>query len=214
MEAAAKDGGDREAGKMAGRRLTREELRLVRHYLREGKTEDKLATAARKTNITLEKAQALLKRTHVAEELERQWLIIGAEQSELAAAKDGGDREAGKMAGRRRISEEVKAKVRAEYGTMSNEALARKYGTNGVRIAYICRDLAKPERRKAGKAIRAAESKAGLEAALKRDQQSTAAEEALATLKVPASALDRMWSGLDLDNKARAIQYLVSEGMV
>ena len=131
-----------------------------------------------------------------------------------AAAKDVGDMEAGKMAGRRRISEEVKAKVRAEYGTMSNEALGRKYGTNGVRIAYICRDLAKPERRKAGKAIRAAESTAGLEAALKRYRQSTAAEEALATLKLPASALDRMWSALDLDNKARAIQYLVSEGMV
>ena len=131
-----------------------------------------------------------------------------------SAAKDGGDREAGKMAGRRRISEEVKAKVRAEYGTMSDLALQRKYNLGGGSVANICRDLAKPERRKAGKAIRAAESKSGLEAALKRDQQSTAAEEALATLKLPASALDRMWSALDLDNKARAIQYLVSEGMV
>jgi hypothetical protein len=118
------------------------------------------------------------------------------------------------MAGRRRISEEVKAKIRAEYGTMSDLALQRKYNLGNGTVAWLCRDLAKPERRKAGKAIRAAESTAGLEAALKRDRQSTAAEEALATLKLPAVALDRMWSALDLDNKARAIQYLVSEGMV
>ena len=70
----------------ADRCLTSEEQRLVRHYIREGGTEDKLARAARKTKITLEKAQTLLKRIHVAEELARRRHLLEYEQAKLDAA--------------------------------------------------------------------------------------------------------------------------------
>jgi hypothetical protein len=70
----------------ADRCLTSEEQRLLRHYIREGGTEDKLAKAARKTKITLERAQALLKRVHVGEELARRRHLLEYEQAKLDAA--------------------------------------------------------------------------------------------------------------------------------
>jgi len=66
--------------------LTAQELFLVRHYVREGATEDRLGRAARRARISEKWARTLLKRPHVQAELALQKQILRHEQAKLDAA--------------------------------------------------------------------------------------------------------------------------------
>lgn len=65
--------------------LTREELFLVRQYVREGATEDRLGRVARRARMTEQHARTLLKRPHVQAELALQKQILRMEQAKLDA---------------------------------------------------------------------------------------------------------------------------------
>ena len=120
-----------------------------------------------------------------------------------AAGVDGVGNEGKRMA-KRRISEGVHAKVRAEYGTMTDSALQRKYGLGGGTVAWLCRDLPRSKKQRLVTATPAGRDVSPAVVAAQGPEE-------LATLRLPAAALDRIWNALDLTDKARAIQFLVSE---
>ena len=66
--------------------LTALESTLLRHYVREGATEDRLGRAARRAHITEKYALTLLKRPHVQVELAQRKLILYSEQAKIDAA--------------------------------------------------------------------------------------------------------------------------------
>lgn len=68
------------------RTLTSEEQRLIRKLIRQGGTEDMLPRAARAAKMPLEKAQKILKRVHVQEEVRRRQRLIEFEQAKIDAA--------------------------------------------------------------------------------------------------------------------------------
>lgn len=69
----------------ADRTLTAQEQTLIRHYVREGATEDKIPRAARKMKMPVERAQTILRRIHVAAEVTRRRHLIEFEQARLDA---------------------------------------------------------------------------------------------------------------------------------
>ncbi len=67
------------------RTLTGQEQLLIRYYVREGGTADRIPRAARKLKITPERATAILRRTHVQEEVARRLAMLQFEQARLDA---------------------------------------------------------------------------------------------------------------------------------
>ena len=67
------------------RTLTAQEQLLIRHYVREGGTEDRIPRAARKLKIPPERAAAILRRIHVREEVARRLAMLQFEQARLDA---------------------------------------------------------------------------------------------------------------------------------
>ncbi len=152
--------------------------------------------------------------------------------------RDGRVREARGPHGKGRISDEIKAKVKAEFGSMSNEKLGLKYGISGVTVGTICKGLSK---RPPLAADLAAEKKAlakklegSTRVAKLTGTERTAAHPVvmaamqlgagpavtqavgfeMVSLHVTEAALDRLLLAVSLANKQRAVQFLINEGAV
>ena len=127
-----------------------------------------------------------------------------------------------------RISDEVRAKVMAEYGSMSNEALGLKYGISGVSVGTFCKGL--PKRQRHGHEELSPTRTARLPIA-QDEAPGPAAPPAPRSLGAPVplparmemetvplhvseAALDRLLLQLAIANKQRAVQYLINEGLV
>jgi hypothetical protein len=69
----------------ADRTLTAQEQTLIRHYVREGATDDKIPRAARKMKMAVNRAASILRRIHVAAEVSRRKRLLEFEQTRLDA---------------------------------------------------------------------------------------------------------------------------------
>lgn len=75
----------RSAPQPAASPLTAEESRLIRYYVREGATLDRLPIAAKKAKLTVARATQLLRKIHVTEEIIRRRELVIFEQARVDA---------------------------------------------------------------------------------------------------------------------------------
>ncbi len=137
---------------------------------------------------------------------------VAATEQEPSSEERKGEERATMNTGR--ISDEIRAKVKAEFGTMSNEALGRKYGISGVSVGSICKGIEKkPHEREPAKRVIVAEAPQCLSQGCP-DSSSLPGVGARVTLHVPEAALDRLLLAVSAANKARAVQFLIDEGAV